>query len=60
MLGDLFSCYAMKLKAAGNRVEQSRFLGAPHTVAGLDGSWKVGTSIMNGKVIAAMKPELLG
>jgi acetyl esterase/lipase len=58
-LRDEGECYAMKLKAAGNRVGQSRFLGAPHTFAGLDGILESGREY-NNKVIAAMKRELLG
>lgn len=58
-LGDEGECYAMKLKAAGNRVQQSRFLSAPHTFAGLHGILESGREY-NDKVVAAMKRELLG
>jgi acetyl esterase/lipase len=58
-LRDEGECYATKLKAAGNRVEQSRFLSAPHTFAWLDGILESGREY-NDKVVAAMKRELLG
>lgn len=51
-------CYATKLQAAGNRVEVNRFLGAPHTFAGLDGILDTGREY-NCRVIAALKEELL-
>lgn len=50
--------YAAKLEGAGNRVIISRYLGAPHTFAGLDGILDCGRDY-NHSVVAAMKAELL-
>jgi acetyl esterase/lipase len=57
-LRDEGECYGAKLKAAGNRVESNRFLGAPHTFIALDGILESGREY-NHKVVAAMKRELL-
>ncbi|KAF7717895.1 Alpha/beta hydrolase fold-3 domain-containing protein [Penicillium ucsense] len=56
-LRDEGEAYADKLLAAGNRVEKHRYLGAPHTFAGLDGILEAGRQY-NERVIACMKREL--
>jgi acetyl esterase/lipase len=57
-LQDEGELYAHRLKSAGNRVELNRFLGAPHTFAGLNGILDSAREYRV-LVIAAMKRELL-
>lgn len=57
-LRDEGELYATKLEDAGNRVAINRYLGAPHTFAGLDGILDCGRDY-NHSVVAAMKAELL-
>ncbi|KAJ5367988.1 uncharacterized protein N7496_007748 [Penicillium cataractarum] len=57
-LRDEGELYASKLEDAGNRVAINRYLGAPHTFAGLDGILDCGRDY-NHSVVAAMKAELL-
>lgn len=57
-LRDEGEMYAAKLKAAGNRVELTRYGGAPHLFPGLDGILESGRQYQ-AKVVAVLKQELL-
>lgn len=58
-LRDEGEMYAAKLQAAGNRVEMTRYSGAPHISPVLDGILESARQY-NAKVVAALKREMQG